>query len=144
MANIYSPNKSGEHIPVSQVRAWFEANLSSEKTKNRLPFVDCHLYLSLLAYQCIHKIRSLLGQNGIDDSCSTIIKTLQTHIRETIYVESNTKSTLEKRITADPELSHLRIYNALNLDEKVGKTIKKDLIKHLINIVPATIHFLSC
>jgi transposase len=87
--------------------------------------IDCHLYLSMLAYQCIHKIRSLLGQKGIDDSWSTITKTLQTHIRETIYIESNTKSTLVKRITADPELSHLRIYNALNLDVKVGKTIKK-------------------
>jgi hypothetical protein len=68
-----------------------------------------------------------LSGKGINDSWRTIVETLQSHIRETIYIKSEDKSLLERRITADPEPWHLRIYNALNLDPKVGKMVKKQI-----------------
>jgi transposase len=87
--------------------------------------INAHLFVSTLAYQCVHTITQLLAGKGINDSWTTIVKTLQSHIRETIYIKSDDKPMLERRITADPELWHLRIYNALNLDPKVGKDVKK-------------------
>jgi hypothetical protein len=48
-------------------------------------------------------------------------------MREIIYVISDSKPTLEKRITSDPEIWHLKIYNALNLDPKICRNTKKYL-----------------
>jgi hypothetical protein len=74
---------------------------------------------------------AILGVSGscerlqINDSWKTIVKTLSSHMRMTVNVKSDSKPTLEKRITSDPELWHLRIYNALSLYHKVCKNTKK-------------------
>jgi transposase len=89
--------------------------------------IDGHLFVSILAYQCIRLVRLLLSENNITDSWETIVKTLKTHMRGTIVVKSDTKPTLLMRKTAIPEELHARIYKALNLRLNSGKTIKKRL-----------------
>jgi transposase len=50
------------------------------KIKDR---IDSHLFISILAYQCIHIIRHILAGKYINDSWKTIVNNLQTHIRIT-------------------------------------------------------------
>jgi transposase len=99
--------------------------------------IDGHLFVSILAYQCIRIVRLLLGEKNITDSWETIVKTLKTRIRETIVVKSDTKPTFLMRKSAIPDELHIRIYKALNLRLNPSKIIKKRLINsnsHISNI----------
>jgi transposase len=66
--------------------------------------IDTHLFLSILAYQCINKIRIKLEERNINDSWTKIAATLQTHVRATLSFNSTTKDTIEIRKTSTPEL----------------------------------------
>lgn len=87
--------------------------------------IDSHLFISIIAYQCVNKIRWLLEDKNIHDSWKTIVNTMETHMRITAHFENDNHHVIEVRKASRPELWHLRIYNALNLSSKAGKTTKK-------------------
>jgi hypothetical protein len=67
----------------------------------------------------------LLQGKGINDSWKTIVDTLNDHMLLIVYLKKDGKPTLENTILSDPELWHLRIYKALNLDLKICSNTKK-------------------
>jgi hypothetical protein len=87
--------------------------------------INSHLFVSTLAYQCIHKNRPLLQGKGINDSWKTIVDTLSDHMLLAIYLKKDGKPTLENSILSDPELWHLMHYKALNLDLNICSKTKK-------------------
>jgi transposase len=87
--------------------------------------IDCHLFVSTLAYQCINMIRNKLTNKGINDSWMTIVKTLSTHMLSTIIANHPENDAIELKKVMLPEYEHVRIYNALNLPLKINKISKK-------------------
>jgi hypothetical protein len=87
--------------------------------------INMHLFVSILAYQCIHLIRTKLAEYHIHDSWKSIVNDLSTHIRLTSLYKSKIKRTLSVRKSSEPNLLQQRLYKALDIDFKIGRTIKK-------------------
>jgi transposase len=87
--------------------------------------IDTHLFISVLAYQCIHMIRTLLKKSHINDSWKTICTTLSHHDRATVDHKNIKGQTVKIRMPLAPDGPCLKLYNALRLDEKVGPIVRK-------------------
>ena len=85
---------------------------------------DGHLFITVLAYHVLHAIRFKLRRQGITHSWPTIRKGLSTHVRITTTMKRDDGKMIHIRKSSRPESFHLRIYDALNVPHRPGKTIK--------------------
>jgi len=85
---------------------------------------DGHLFITVLAYHVLHAIRFKLRQQGITYSWPVIRKGLSTHVRITTTMKRDDGKMIHIRKSSRPEPFHIRIYDALNLPHRPGKTIK--------------------
>jgi transposase len=85
---------------------------------------DGHLFITVLAYHVLHSIRLKLKQQGITFSWSTIRDGLSTHVRISTTMKRDDDKVIHIRKSSRPEPFHLRIYNALRLPPRPGRTIK--------------------
>jgi transposase len=85
---------------------------------------DGHLFITVLAYHVAHAIRVQLRKQGIADSWATIRKGLATHIRITTTVKRDDGKVIHIRKSTRPEPFHRKIYDALHLSHRPGKTMK--------------------
>ena len=86
---------------------------------------DGHLFIiTVLAYHILHTIRFKLRKQGITSSWATIRKELSTHERISTTIKRDDGKTIHIRKSSRPEPCHVRIYNALRLPHRAGKTIK--------------------
>jgi hypothetical protein len=85
---------------------------------------DGHLFISVLAYQCVQLIRRRLKEQGIHDSWTRLRRMLSVQTRITVSFRQIDGHTLNirKPTQAEPEL--LAIYRALDIDPKPGGTRK--------------------
>jgi hypothetical protein len=79
-----------------------------------------HLFITVLAYQCVQAIRSRLKLQGITDSWQSLRSTLRTQQRVSATFRQRNGSTLHIRKSTMPEAGQQRIYAALGLDERPG------------------------
>ena len=85
---------------------------------------DGHLFITVLAYHVLQSIRLKLKAHGITHAWATIRQTLSTHYRMTTSIKRSDGKLVYLRKTAKPEECHVRIYNALGLPIRPGKTSK--------------------
>ena len=85
---------------------------------------DGHLFISVLAYQCVQLIRRRLKEQGRHDSWSRLRRILSVQTRITVSFRQLDGHTLNirKPTQAEPEL--LAIYRALDIDPRPGGTRK--------------------
>jgi hypothetical protein len=83
-----------------------------------------HLFITVLAYQCVHLIRTELQKHGLHDSWATLRQVLSVQRRVTATFRQNNGRTLNvrKSTLAEPDL--LKIYQALGLNPAPGGTQK--------------------
>lgn len=84
-----------------------------------------HLWISVLAYQCVQFLRYQLKAKGIDASWNTIRKTLSQQQRITASFQAAAGGTLHVRKATTPDAEAAAIYRALGLDDKPGGTRKR-------------------
>jgi transposase len=85
---------------------------------------DGHLFITVLAYHIMQTIRVTLRNRHISESWSTIRKVLSSHVRVTTTMKRDDGKVIHIRKSSSPEPSHTRIYDALHLSHRPGKTIK--------------------
>jgi transposase len=85
---------------------------------------DGHLFITVLAYHVVQTIRKKLKAQGITHGWATIRDTLSSHYRVTTSMKRSDGKVVYVRKTARPEECHTRIYNALGLPSRPGKTSK--------------------
>lgn len=87
-----------------------------------------HLWISVLAYQCVQYLRRKLKAHGIDDSWTTLRKTLSRQQRITASFQAHAGGTLHVRKSTTPDVEAAEIYTALGIDHKPGG-VKKRLFR---------------
>jgi transposase len=85
---------------------------------------DGHLFITVIAYHIMQTIRYSLKNKQINESWSTIRKALSTHVRITTTMKRDDGRVIHIRKSTRPESVHTKIYDALNLSHRPGKTIK--------------------
>jgi len=85
---------------------------------------DGHLFITVLAYHVMHAIRIALRAHGIHDNWTTVRKDLSTHVRISTTMKRDDGKVIHIRKSSRPEVLHNRIYDALGLGHRPGKTIK--------------------
>jgi transposase len=85
---------------------------------------DGHLFITVLAYHVMHAIRIALRAHGIYDNWATVRKDLSTHVRISTTMKRDDGKVIHTRKSSRPEMVHTRIYDALGLGQRPGKTIK--------------------
>ena len=83
-----------------------------------------HLFITVLAYPCVHLIRTELKKHGIDASWASLrqILAVQRRVTATFRQEDGRTLNVRKSTRAEPDL--LNIYQALGLDAAPGGTRK--------------------
>ncbi|MDI6735728.1 MAG: transposase, partial [bacterium] len=79
---------------------------------------------TVLAYHILHTIRFKLRQKGIHSKWNTIRDILSNHVRITTNMKTKDGKMVYIRKSCQAELSHKKIYDALNLPSQPGKTTK--------------------
>jgi len=79
-----------------------------------------HLWISVLAYQCVMFLRRTLKAHGIQDSWQSIRTKMERQCRITASFAAKAGGTLHIRKTSQPEPEAKAIYAALGLDNKPG------------------------
>ena len=85
---------------------------------------DGHLFITVLAYHVMHAIRMTLRAHDIHDNWTTVRKDLSTHVRISTTMKRDDGKVIHIRKSSRPEVLHNRIYDALGLGHRPGKTIK--------------------
>ena len=85
---------------------------------------DGHLFITVLAYHVMHTIRMTLRAHDIHDNWTTVRKDLSTHVRISTTMKRDDGKVIHIRKSSRPEVLHNRIYDALGLGHRPGKTIK--------------------
>ena len=83
-----------------------------------------HLFISVIAYQALHLIRSRLQAEGIRDSWDTLKCTLGLAIRSTSAFQRTDGSWLHIRKSARLSPKQADIFRALGLPERIGPTTR--------------------
>jgi len=86
--------------------------------------VDGHLFITVLAYQCVQVIRKTLKAHGINDSWTSLRNTLSVQQRITASMQRSDGRTIHIRKATKPEPALTRIYNALGISAAPGGTKK--------------------
>jgi transposase len=88
------------------------------------PRCDGHIFITLLAYHLLHTIRFKLRQRGVRFCWTTIRKQLSTQVRVSTTMKRKDGKTIHIRKSSKTEPSHQAIYDALNLPQQPGRTLK--------------------
>ncbi|MGH8550380.1 MAG: hypothetical protein ACRERU_17635 [Methylococcales bacterium] len=83
---------------------------------------DGHLFISVLAYQCVQLIRRQLKAKGIDTRWAELRETLSVQRRVTVSFTRKDGRTLQVRKATQPEGILRTIYHILGLDPLPGAT----------------------
>lgn len=81
---------------------------------------DGHLFITVLAYQCVQVIRTQLNAQGINDCWATLRRTLEVQRRTTTSMRRADGLTLHVRKTSRAEPQLMRIYQALGIAASPG------------------------
>jgi hypothetical protein len=81
--------------------------------------IDCHYFISVLAYQCVNYIRSKLKSKDIRDSWKTISRDLSSHCISTISINTTNRGQILTRKSYPPANRHARIYDALGISSEI-------------------------
>jgi transposase len=81
---------------------------------------DGHLFITVLAYQCVQVIRKTLKAHGINDSWTSLRNTLSVQQRITASMQRSDGRTIHVRKATKPEPALTRIYNALGISTAPG------------------------
>ena len=84
--------------------------------------VSAHLFISVLAYHLVHSIRFQLKAADIDQSWNGLRRALSGQERVTIELKREDGATVHVRRTSRPEPRQLRIYDALGIASRPGRT----------------------
>ncbi len=85
---------------------------------------DGHLFITVLAYQCVQFLRVTLKAAGITDSWATLRETLSVQRRVTATFRQRDGRTLNVRKATVPEPELMAIYRALRVNPAPGGTKK--------------------
>ena len=85
---------------------------------------DGHLFITVLAYQCVQVIRKKLREVGINDSWATLRKTMSGQQRITVSMQRTDARTVHIRKSTKAEPALKRIYQALGISAAPGGTKK--------------------
>jgi len=85
---------------------------------------DGNLFIMVLAYHVLHSIRVYLRNQGINDSWTIVRNGLSNHVRITTTMKRDDGKIIHIRKSSRPEMFHKRIYDALRLPLRPGKTVK--------------------
>jgi transposase len=86
-----------------------------------------HLFISVLAYQCVQVIRKTLKSKGMHESWQTLRQILSRQRRTTVTFKQRNGNTVHIRNTSAPEEKQQRIYDALKIDPRPGGLKKYSL-----------------
>jgi transposase len=85
---------------------------------------DGHLFITVLAYQCVQVLRRQLKAAGINDSWASLRQTLSVQRRVTASLRRRDGRTVHVRKSTVAEPALLKIYQALALNQAPGGTKK--------------------
>jgi transposase len=85
---------------------------------------DGHLFITVLAYQCVQVIRKKLKEHGINDSWATLRKTMSVQQRVTVSMQRTDGRSVHIRKSTKAEPALMRIYQALGISAAPGGTKK--------------------
>jgi len=85
---------------------------------------DGHLFITVLAYQCVQLIRRALREKGITERWSVLRRTLTSQRRVTAQFKQQDGRTLSIRKATQPEAKLQAIYQAIGLNPLPGSTKK--------------------
>ena len=85
---------------------------------------DGHLFITVLAYQCVQMLRTPLKKAGINDSWATLRKTLSVQRRVTSSLRRKDGRTIHVRKSTVAEPALMAIYQALAINPAPGGTKK--------------------
>lgn len=85
---------------------------------------DGHLFITVLAYQCVQVLRVRLKAAGIHDSWASLRETLAVQTRVSTSLRCQDASTVHIRKSSTPEPELARIYAALGINPLPGGTKK--------------------
>ena len=85
---------------------------------------DGHLFITVLAYQCVQVLRTQLKKAGIKDSWATLRKTLSVQRRVTTSLRRKDGRTIHVRKSTVAEPALMAIYQALAINPAPGGTKK--------------------
>ena len=86
--------------------------------------VQSHLFITVLAYQCVQLLRLKLAAKGIHESWSRLRKTLSVQRRTTTTMTQQDGRKLHLRKTSKPAAALAAIYDALGINHMPGGTKK--------------------
>ena len=85
---------------------------------------DGHLFITVLAYQCVQVIRKTLKAQGIHDSWATLRASMSVQTRVTASMQRSDGRTIHIRKSTKAEPALMRIYQALGINAAPGGTKK--------------------
>lgn len=85
---------------------------------------DGHLFITVLAYQCVQVIRKTLKEHGIHDSWASLRKTLSVQRRVTSSMQRSDGRSIHMRKSTKAEPALMRIYQALGIHGAPGGSKK--------------------
>jgi transposase len=91
------------------------------QTENR---ADGHLFITVLAYQCVQVIRKTLKSHGINDSWTSLRNTLSVQTRVTASMQRSDGRSVHIRKSTNAQPALMRIYQALGISAAPGGTKK--------------------
>jgi transposase len=95
--------------------------------------IESHLFITVLAYQCVHIIRNVLKESGIDESWWSIRNYVASHGRLTFVLPKKDGSLELIRKAIHPQGWQIDIYNALGITTRPGGTVyisRQSLLSH--------------
>ncbi|RLB76205.1 MAG: IS1634 family transposase [Deltaproteobacteria bacterium] len=85
---------------------------------------DGHIFITLLAYHIMQTIRTKLREKGIHFCWETVRVRLSSHMRVSTTLKREDGRVVHIRKSSRAELNHKEIYDALDLPQQLGKTLK--------------------
>ncbi len=85
---------------------------------------DGHIFITLLAYHIMQTIRIKLREKGIHFCWETVRVRLSSHMRVSTTLKREDGRVVHIRKSSRAELNHKEIYDALDLPQQLGKTLK--------------------
>ena len=85
---------------------------------------DGHIFITLLAYHIMQTIRIKLREKGIHFCWETVRVRLSSHMRVSTTLKREDGKVVHIRKSSRAESNHKEIYDALDLPQQLGKTLK--------------------
>jgi transposase len=89
--------------------------------------IESHLFITVIAYQCVQIIRKVLKNSGINDSWLTIRNNLASHGRITMMLPNDNGGCEKIRKSFKPNEWQVTIYRTLRITNRPGETIAKKI-----------------